>query len=194
MKGLLVHNYAAFIPEQEGEKRYKVVTNDANEEIGIEVRGYVTDFTSVNANGQKFEKNSYDEWVNGYFEKNDLNIPIDLMHVRDMQHLAGICKKFVKKSDGVEITAFIPKGVYFYNLIKLLIDNGVLQGFSNMGYMTDWDYDRQTDCYIVKGFALISISLVDVPADVSTKFITNSTKFEGFEDAPQVNYDELDFY
>ena len=179
-KNILVSNYAAFIPYEKDARRYKIVTDENNNEVGIEVSGEVTNFSAVNFNGLKFDKKSYDECIREYFEKNELNIPIDLMHQRDMQHLAGVARKFVKKTDSVQVVAFIPKGVYFYNLIKLLIDNGVLQGFSNMGYMTDWEYDRETDACIVKSFQLISISLVDVPADTAGKFVSNATDFEGF--------------
>ena len=103
------------------------------------------------------------------------------MHVRDAFHLLGVCTKFKKTSSGVEIVTFIPKGVYFYGLVKTLIDNGILQGFSNMGFITDYSYEEEQDIFIVKEFQLISISLVDVPADVSGKFATQNTIFEGFE-------------
>lgn len=176
-----VKNYAAFLPIENSEKRYKIITDDAGNEIGIEVKGYLTKFGEANFNGQNFDRKSYDTCISEYFEKNQLNIPVDLMHIRDMFHLAGICNKFQKRSDGIEITTFIPKGVYFYGLIKILIDNGILQGFSNYGYIANWDYDRNSDTLIVKEFALISISLVDAPADTSGKFATQNTVFEGFK-------------
>lgn len=191
-KDILVKNYAAFLPIEGGEKRYKVVTDDNNNEVGIEVSGRVTEFNAVNNNGLKFERKSYDECIKNYFEKNEFNIPIDVMHIRDAFHLAGIAKKFVKKSDGVEVVAFIPKGVYFYGLIKTLIDNGVLQGFSNYGCVRDCDYERNTDSIIVKEFFLISISLVDIPADESTKFTANATSFDGFDKKADIKHSIFD--
>lgn len=179
-KSINVSNYAAFIPDEEGERKYRIVTDDNGVESGIEVSGLVTDFTAANFNGMQFDRKSYDKYITEYFERNGLNIPIDLMHVRDMQHLAGVARKFVKKSGGVMVTAFIPRCAYFYNLIKGAIDNGMLQGFSNYGAVTDWDYDRETGTCIVKEFQLVSVSLVDVPADVSSKFISNATDFDGF--------------
>lgn len=181
-KNIFVQNYAVFLPVEEGEHRYKVVTDANNNEVGIEVSGKVTEFNVTNENGLKFDKKSYDACISDYFEKHGLNIPIDIMHVRDAQHLAGVAKKFIKRSDGVEVTAFIPKGVYFYGLIKTLIDNGVLQGFSNYGCMRDCEWSREDEAVVVKEFFLISISLVDVPADTSTKFIKNATDFAGFKD------------
>lgn len=179
---IVVRNYAAFIPSEDGRHVYKIINNEAGEEIGFEVRGLLTTFNVTNENHQKFERKSYDKFVTEYFEANELNIPIDIMHIRDAQHLAGVARKFIKKDGGIELTAFIPKGVYFYNLIKVLLDAGVLQGFSNYGYMTDWDYDRTTDEIIVKEFNLISASLVDIPSDVGGKFIENSTEFHGFDE------------
>ena len=181
-KKIPIQNYAAFIPIDDGERKYKIITAEDGSEKGIEVKGYLTKFGETNFNGFNFEKKSYDQCINDYFEKNDLNIPIDIMHNRDALHLAGVCNKFQKKQDGVEITAFIPKGVYFYNLIKILIDNGILQGFSNYGSISDYDFDRASDSLIVKSFQLISISLVDVPADTFGKFATQNTIFEGFKD------------
>lgn len=183
-KKIPVQNYASFIPADDGQRKYKIITADDGSEKGIEVKGYLTKFGETNFNGFNFDKKSYDQCINEYFEKNDLNIPIDLMHSRDALHLAGICNKFQKKNDGVEITAFIPKGIYFYNLIKILIDNGILQGFSNYGFISDYDFDRASDSLIVKSFQLISISLVDVPADTFGKFETQNTIFEGFKDEP----------
>lgn len=190
-----VKNYAAFLPIENSEKRYKIITDDAGNEIGIEVKGYLTKFGEANFNGQNFDRKSYDTCISEYFEKNQLNIPVDLMHIRDAFHLAGVCKKFQKKSDGIEITAFIAKGVYFYNLIKILIENGVLQGFSNLGFITDYDWNRQTDELIVKAFQLISISLVDVPADTFGKFEVQNTIFEGFKnESLQEVKNELNIY
>lgn len=179
MKKIKVQNYASFSPIENGEKKYKIITSVDGQELGIEVKGTVTSFLDENFNEMKFDKKAYDKCISEYFEKNDLNIPIDLMHVRDAFHLLGVCTKFKKTSSGVEIVTFIPKGVYFYGLVKTLIDNGILQGFSNMGFITDYSYEE--DKFIVEEFQLISISLVDVPADVSGKFATQNTRFEGFE-------------
>lgn len=187
MEKILVKNYAAFLPFEKDEKKYKIITDKDGNEIGFEVTGMVTDFKTANQNGQKFERNSYDRFVKEYFEANELNIPIDLMHIRDAFHLAGVAKKFTKKDGGVQVVAFIPKGVYFYNMIKILLENGVLQGFSNYGYINDYDYDRANNEIIVKDFQLISISLVDVPSDVSGKFVSNATNFEGFTPEPITN-------
>lgn len=179
MKKIKVQNYASFSPIENGEKKYKIITSVDGQELGIEVKGMVTSFLDENFNEMKFDKKAYDKCISEYFEKNELNIPIDLMHVRDGFHLLGVCTNFKKTKSGVEIITFIPKGVYFYGLVKTLIDNGILQGFSNMGFITNYSFEE--DVFIVEEFQLISISLVDVPADVSGKFATQNTIFEGFK-------------
>ena len=180
-KKVEVKNYAGFVPVDNGEKRYKIITDDSGNEIGIEVKGVVTTFNVVNKNGQKWEKGSYDEMIASYFEANELNIPLDLMHERTVKDLAGIATMMKKKGASIEIVGFIPKGVYYYGLIKTLIDNGVLQGFSNYGRISDWGYDEDNKAIIVRKFQLVSVSLVDVPSDVGAKLEGNATRFEGFE-------------
>lgn len=184
-KNIIVKNYAAFIPDEKGERRYKIVTDKEGNELGFEVSGRVTQFGAENENGLNFDRKSYDKCIAEYFERNDLNIPIDLMHGQDVRDLCGVAKKFVKKSDGVDIVAFVPRCAYYYNMLKGYIDNGMLQGFSNFGCVRDWDFDRESGAMIIKEFFLISVSLVATPADTYTKFVANSTSFEGFETKPK---------
>ena len=49
----------------------------------------------------------------------------------------------------------------------------------------------KTDSIIVKSFQLISISLVDSPADVFGKFVTQNTIFEGFEKTEPVKENQI---
>ena len=179
MKRLEVKCYAGFVPAAEGEKRYRIVYDDNRNEIGIEVKGLLTKFSYRNENGLIFEKESYDKVVSEYFEKNALNIPVDTMHRRDIQNLAGIVKELRKTDEGIFIVVYIPKGVYYYGLIKTLIDNGILQGFSNFGWIEDYNITPDDDLQIFE-FRLISASLVDIPADTNTEFVSNATHFEGF--------------
>ncbi len=178
-KRIVVKCYAGFIPAKEGEKRYKVVYDDNGNEIGIEISGMLTKFGYRNENGLIFENESYDKVIADYFEKNSLNIPIDVMHGRDVRDLAGVATVLSKDKEGVRITAYIPKGVYYYGLIKTLIDNGILQGFSNYGWIEKYNITQEGDLQVFE-FSLISASLVDIPADTNTNFVSNSTKFEGF--------------
>ncbi|MCD7712854.1 MAG: hypothetical protein LUJ25_09190, partial [Firmicutes bacterium] len=59
--------------------------------------------------------------------------------------------------------------------------NGILQGFSNYGYVTRGEVDDDEILH-VEAFQLISASLVDVPADTGARFLQNVTRLEGFGD------------
>ncbi len=194
-KRIEVKCYAGFLPAKEGEKRYKVITDANGSETGIEISGMLTKFGYCNENGLIFENESYDKYIAEYFEKNSLNIPIDVMHCRDVRNLAGIATVLTKTSEGVIITAFIPKGVYYYGLIKTLIDNGILQGFSNYGWIEKFNVTPDGALQIFE-FKLVSASLVDIPADIHTGFVSNSTRFEGFDHADHTrgNSEELPVY
>lgn len=177
---LEVRNYASFIPAIDGgNSPYKVVADSEGNEIGIEVKGLLTTFDLVNANGMTFNKDSYDKFVTNYFKSNDLNIPVDVMHQQDFHHLVGIAKSFVKTDANVEITAFVPSGIALYNDIKVKLDNGILQGFSNFGIVNDYDITENNEL-VIKDFALLSASLVSIPADTGAKFVSNATEFKGF--------------
>lgn len=181
---LQIRNYTLLSKFEATGKKYEIVSNGKEgEEIGFRLKGLVTTFDIQNENGQVFKNYSYNKFVSEYFVEHSLNVPIDSMHRRDLSHIVGYAEKLEALENGIELTAFIPKGVYYYNLIKVLIDNGILQGFSNYGYARDYEFENDYETMIIKDFALISISLVDVPADVGAKFIQN-TIFKGFGGNP----------
>ena len=75
----------------------------------LKLKGYPLLLTLRLVNGQ-WEKGSYDEMIASYFEANELNIPLDLMHERTVKDLAGIATMMKKKGASIEIVGFIPKG------------------------------------------------------------------------------------
>ena len=186
-----ITNYTLF-NSFENKKKYEIVLDEKGNETGFKVKGLLTTFDVINENGQIFKANSYDKFINEYFIKNSINIPLDIMHERGIEYLAGVVETLEQTSSGVSLTAYIPKGVYYYNLIKLLIDNGILQGFSNYGYSKDYDISGEN--FIVKDFSLISVSLVDVPGDATALFSTEikNTKFVGFNSVTQKKNDDFD--
>ena len=177
-----IRNYT-LLQNFEAGKKYEIVKNESGEEIGFRLKGLVTTFDVQNENGQVFKNYSYNKFVAEYFVEHSLNVPIDIMHIRDLSHIAGYAEKLEALENGIEVTAFVPKGVYYYNLIKVLIDNGILQGFSNYGYARDYEWSDDYETMIIKDFALISISLVDAPADKNATYLQN-TIFKGFGGNP----------
>ena len=166
----------------DGGKRYRVLMDDAGNELGIEVSGVLTTFGEVNENGYIFESGSYDRSVEKYFEVNKLNVPLCLYHDdANPDTLCGIVTTLEKTERGIEITARIrPNSAKLYKFIKAQLDDGILQGFSNAGFIADGVYDDTVGAVRVKDFELIHAALVATPADTGATLRTVNTKFVGF--------------
>lgn len=167
----------------EGGKRYRVLMDDAGNELGIEVAGVLTTFGEVNENGYIFERESYDRSVEKYFEANKLNVPLCLYHNdANPDTLCGIVTTLEKTDKGIEIVGRIkPNSAKLYKFIKAQLDDGILQGFSNAGFIADGFYDESAQAVRVKDFELIHAALVATPADTGATLRTVNTKFVGFE-------------
>lgn len=184
-KRQFIQNFARFTANNGG-GTINIVTDEAGNEIGFEVSGKLTTFGVRNVNGYIFTRESYDKFVDDYYSKNNFNIPLNIKHIdSDFQHVAGYVKSMTKTTDGIVMTAFVPKWVYAYNWIKNAIKDGVLQGFSNAGWVTDAIYDENEDTITVNEFALMHVALVEIPADVEAKFEVKNTVFSGFEKESQ---------
>lgn len=178
---LYITNFTT-LAAHDGGGRYRVIRNEAGEELGIEVSGTLTTFDVRNENGGVFKKESYDKFVDEYFIANSLNVPLCLYHNDwDIRMVCGVVKSMTKTDSGVEMVGWIPKTAYFYNLIKSQIDNGILQGFSNAGGIMDGNYDPDTDTLNITDFALMHAALVASPADTGATLRTVNTIFKGFE-------------
>lgn len=180
-KNTFVQNFARFTANDGGEGVIKIITDANGNETGFEVRGKLTQFGVRNENGLSFSRESYDHFVDEYYGKNKLNVPLNIKHKDDdFQHVAGKVVSMTKTEDGVEMVAYVPRWVYAYNWIKQAVTDGVLQGFSNAGAVIDAEYDEKSDTLNIKDFALMHVALVEIPADVSAKFQTQNTAFSGF--------------
>lgn len=180
-KKLYITNFTT-LAAHDGGGRYRVICNEAGEEIGIEVSGTLTTFDVRNENGGVFKKESYDKFVDEYFIANSLNVPLCLYHNDwDIRMVCGVVKSMTKTDSGVDMIGWIPKTAYFYNLIKSQIDNGILQGFSNAGGIMEGSYDQETDTLTITDFALMHAALVASPADTGATLRTVNTVFKGFE-------------
>lgn len=175
-----VENFAKFSAVAGSTGKCVTVTDSDGNETGFEVRGMLTKFNFVNANGMTFEPESYDKFIDEYYIANGLNVPLCLLHDdTDIRNVCGYVKELTKTDDGVEMVAFIPKSTYYYNLIRNYVECGVLQGFSNFGCVTDFDF-TEGGALIVKSFELLHAAMVCIPADTSAKFVQN-TIFKNFE-------------
>ena len=142
---------------------------------GLILTGYETKFTGeANTNGEIYTKGAVDNFINDYFVKNDLNMPLYLQHKDDLQHICGKVLKFVVNDNGYHIEAYVPSDYPNYNYLKFLLQNKILQGFSKEGYITDWE-ELKNGALQVNEIAITNISLVTVPANAQ-KFDFTETK------------------
>lgn len=181
-KKVYITNFTRFEAVKDGSGRIAIVRDDAGTEIGFEVRGVLTTFDVRNENGHIFTKQSYDKFVDDYFIKNSLNVPLCLLHNDgDPRTLCGIVKSMTKTDSGVEIVGFVFKSAYYYNMIKDQIEKGLYQGFSNAGSIMEAEYNSDTDAVIIKDFALMHAAIVCNPSDTGAKLQVENTVFKGFE-------------
>lgn len=157
---------------------------------GLIVSGLLTKFDEVNFNNLKFTANSYDKCIADYFEANRLNVPLSIQHNdNDIAHLVGRVETMEKTDEGVLITAIVLKSHPSYTTVKALIDGGVLQGFSNFGYVAEGHFD-DGGALVIERFNLLSASIVATPADVNGKFEAKNTRFHGFTSQKERKEDE----
>ena len=148
-----------------------ITKNDKDTErlSGMLIRGYETKFGRVNENGEKYEKDCLDDFVNRYFVERGLNMPVDIQHRDDIEHLAGRVIYVEVNATGFYFIAYIPRTYIHYNELRDLISNGIIQGFSKMGWATDWEFkykaDGTFDYELIKQMQIISMSLVTTPAN-----------------------------
>lgn len=174
---------------------------DTSKLNGLVIRGYETKFNNgTNANKERYEKGCFDEFIENYFVKNSLNIPVTILHRSDIDHLAGRVIYMEENATGFYFVVYIPKTYVKYDAVRAMIAEGVLQGFSKTGWATDyemrftetgeWDYD------LIKKMELINVSIVDTPANALTfekvgEKVEDATKFINKNKTERNDFDEM---
>jgi hypothetical protein len=96
-------------------------------------------------------------------------MPVDIQHQQDLDHLAGRVLLIEVNSVGFYFVAYIPRTYTRYEQVKNLIRDGILQGFSKMGWATDYDFIYNAEGYydytIIRKMEVTSVSLVATPAN-----------------------------
>ncbi len=142
-------------------------SDDTTKLNGLIVRGYEMKFGKVNGNLEKYEKGCLDDFIENYFVKNKLNMPITIQH--DERQPVGKVLLIETNSVGFYVVAYIPKGIQNYEHIKTLLANGILQGFSKEGWTDDYEYiykkDGSFDFMKINKMSVLGVSLVTTPAN-----------------------------
>lgn len=138
---------------------------------GLIIKGYETKFSNTNENGERYEKECLDEFIQTYFVDNKLNMPVDVQHRSDIDHLCGRVLIVETNSVGFYFVAYVPKTYCKYEELKNLIKEGIIQGFSKEGWATDYDFiykkDGTFDYMLIKKMRILSVSLVSTPANAN---------------------------
>lgn len=156
--------------EVQGVQASTITKNDKDADMldGILVRGYETKFGETNENGERYAKGAIDDFIERYFVAHNLNLPVDIQHIQDIDHLAGRVIYAESNSTGFYFVAYIPRTFKNYTVVRDLLKNGILQGFSKCGWATDYEWrtdEKGNDYMQVNKIDIVSVSLVATPAN-----------------------------
>lgn len=137
---------------------------------GLIVKGYEMEWDKTNENYERYEKTAFDKFILEYFVQRGLNLTVDIQHYDWIEALAGRVIYAEINTRGMYYVAYIPRTYVHYEIVLNLLKEGILQGFSKMGYATDWKYvyNAETDEFeyeLIREFKLLSMSLVTTPAN-----------------------------
>ena len=137
---------------------------------GLIVKGYEMEWDKTNENYERYEKTAFDKFILEYFVDRGLNLTVDIQHYDWLEALAGRVIYAEINTRGMYYVAYIPRTYVHYEIVLNLLREGILQGFSKMGYATDWKwvYNEETGEFeyeLIKEFKLLSMSLVTTPAN-----------------------------
>lgn len=151
-------------------KKVSTITKDANDVDtldGLIIRGYETKFGKTNENGERYEKDCLDAFVNEYFVGNGLNMPVDIQH--DDRDVCGKVLYLEVNSTGFYFVVYVPREYPRFAWLKRMLEVGIIQGFSKFGWATDYEFKYKTngdfDYELIKRMQIISMSLVATPAN-----------------------------
>lgn len=138
---------------------------------GLILKGYEMKWNVTNENGERYDPSAFDEFIERYFVAKGLNMPVDINH-EGYSNYKSVCGRVLyieTNSVGFYFAVYIPRGFEGYADLVWRLKNGLIQGFSKEGYMTDWDVkykeDGSFDYVLVKSMNLLSVSLVSSPAN-----------------------------
>lgn len=138
---------------------------------GLIIRGYEMEWDKTNENYERYEKTAFDKFIKDYFIDRGFNLVVDVEHAGfDPQWLAGRVIYAEINSRGMYYIVYIPRTYVHFDMVRNLLQEGILQGFSKMGYATEWEnvYNKQTGEFLyelIKEFKLLAMSLVSAPAN-----------------------------
>lgn len=181
----------------------KITRNEGDKELltGLIISGFEMKFGKINENREMFEPSCIDDYMENYFVKNKLNVPVTILHQGDLMHLCGRVLVVQTSGSGFYFTVYIPKKYIHYDVLLNNIKEGILQGFSKEGWADEYEVkytkDGTFDYILIKKLIFASLSIVSTPANRlrfdsvgETLNIINSTKF--IKSEPKKEIDNLE--
>lgn len=140
---------------------------------GLIIKGYEMKFGKTNENGERYDKEAFDEFINRYFVNGKLNMPVDINHegVTNWQAYCGRVLYIEVNNVGFYFAVYIPRTYQFYNQLLFGLKNGIIQGFSKEGfvgyddYEIVWNADGTFAYEQIYKMSVVSVSLVCTPAN-----------------------------
>ena len=138
---------------------------------GLIIRGYEMKWGETNENGEQYAQDAFDKFINDYFVQRKLNMPVDINHEgwSNWQAYCGRVLYIETNSVGFYFVVYVPRTFRYYEDLKNMLRNGIIQGFSKEGFATDWEYfwkkDGSFDYELIKEISVLSVSLVCTPAN-----------------------------
>lgn len=159
---------------------------------GLIIKGYETKFGKTNENGERYDKSCLDEFIEQYYIKNKLNIPVTIQHRDDIRHLCGRVLLVEVNSVGFYFVVYVPRTYRYYADVLNAVREGILQGLSKEGYVCWEDFiphrDKNDDIeyWEIRKFRLTAMSIVATPANgvpfEKVQQIKNTVQFHKTED------------
>lgn len=136
---------------------------------GLIIKGYETKFGVTNENRERYAPNCLDKFVQEYFIDHKLNMVLDVQHGWGVDDQIGRVIYLEVNTVGFYFVAYVPRSVPRYEQVKVLLKEGILQGFSKCGWAEEYEYhykeNGEFDYVEYKDFKLMSVSLVTMPAN-----------------------------
>lgn len=166
---------------------------------GLIVKGYEMKWgKDSNTNGETYDKGAFDRFIDEYFVKGGFNMPVTINHSPALEDLAGRVLIIETNSVGFYFVVYIPKTYVNYHMVRNLLKEGLLQGFSKEGWATDYDFD-DNGTMVIKEMVLTNVSIVSTPAN-GIKFealketVTDSLMFRKNADGEKAEEEKKDLF
>lgn len=147
----------------------------------FQVKGLLSTFNDANANFNPYiyKSGCYDAFCKNYYEANKKNITVDVLHnTFDFAHLVGKITEFNSNETEASIVCEISKHAIYFNNVVGLIEDGILQGFSDMSYIDKYYFDEESQNMVVEACSIVSVTLTPLPAVAKSQLqALNATKF-----------------